>query len=132
MRHALRSIWILAALALTLARPTLVVAQETPFPVLTGLEGAVEFWKQIFTRYSFAEVVLFDPVDPGTIYSALQAPDNEAGRALIDKERARVVVDYDLADDESRIRGQRGAKEHFLALIEILGGRKASRLPTVH
>ncbi|HEX9265013.1 MAG TPA: lytic transglycosylase domain-containing protein [Candidatus Binatia bacterium] len=121
MCHALRSIWILAALALTLARPTLVVAQETPFPVLTGLEGAVEFWKQIFTRYSFAEVVLFDPVDPGTIYSALQAPDNEAGRALIDKERARVVVDYDLADDESRIRGQRGAKEHFLEGVKISG-----------
>ena len=28
-----------------------------------GLEGAVEFWKQIFIRHSFTEVVLFDPVE---------------------------------------------------------------------
>src|SRR5436190_16576019 len=26
------------------------VAEEAPFPVLTGLEDAVQFWKQVFTR----------------------------------------------------------------------------------
>ena len=86
-----------------------------------GLEDAVEFWKKIFTRYSFAEVVLFDPLDPGTIYSVVRAPDNDQGRALVEKERARIVADYDLADEDSRIRSQRGAKEHFAEGLRVSG-----------
>ncbi len=121
MCNALRWLLIIVALALMSPRPTQVFADESRFPVLVGLEGAVEFWKKIFTRHSFTEVVLFDPVDPGTIYSVLRASDNEAGRALIDKERSRVVIDYDLAEDESRIRSQRGAKEHFLEGLKIAG-----------
>ena len=39
----------------------------------------------------------------------------------IDRERAKIVADYDLADDESRIRSQRGAKEHFLEGLKISG-----------
>ena len=107
--------------ALILGRPVRVVAQDIPFPVLAGLEGAVEFWKQIFSRYSFAEVVFFDPMDPATIYSTLRVPDNELGRALVEKERARIVADYDLIDDETRIRTQRGAKEHFAEGLKVAG-----------
>ena len=116
-----RCLPLLAVLALILGRPVRVVAQDTPFPVLAGLEGAVEFWKQIFSRYSFAEVVFFDPMDPATIYSTLRVPDNELGRALVEKERARIVADYDLIDDETRIRTQRGAKEHFAEGLKVAG-----------
>ena len=112
---------LLAVLALILARPARVVAQDRPFPVLSGLESAVEFWKQIFSRYSFAEVVFFDPRDPATIYGTLRAPDNELGRALVERERARIVADYDLIDDETRIRTQRGAKEHFAEGLKVAG-----------
>lgn len=101
--------------------PIRAAAEDATFPVPSGLEGAVEFWKQIFTRYSFGEVVFFDPMDPGTIYSSLRVPDNDAGRAQIDKERARIVADYDLIDDETRIRAQRGAKEHFAEGLKISG-----------
>jgi len=107
--------------ALLALAPARAAAEEAPFPLPSGLEGAVEFWKQIFTRYSFGEVVFFDPMDPGTIYSSLRVPDNDAGRALIDKERARIVADYDLIDDETRIRSQRGAKEHFAEGLKIAG-----------
>ena len=96
-------------------------AQDRPFPVLSGIESAVEFWKQIFSRYSFAEVVFFDPRDPATIYGTLRAPDNELGRALVERERARIVADYDLIDDETRIRTQRGAKEHFAEGLKVAG-----------
>jgi len=112
---------LLAVLALILARPARVVAQDMPFPVLSGLESAVEFWKQIFSRYSFAEVVFFDPRDPETIYGTLRVPDNELGRALVERERARIVADYDLIDDETRIRTQRGAKEHFAEGLKVAG-----------
>lgn len=86
-----------------------------------GLEGAVNFWKQIFAQYSTNEVVLFDPLDPVTIYSVVRATDNEEGRALLDRERARVIAEYDLGADETRIRSQRGAKEHFAEGLKIAG-----------
>ena len=96
-------------------------AQERPFAVPDGLEGAVNFWKKIFAQYSTNEVVLFDPLDPVTIYSVVRASDNEEGRALLDRERARVIAEYDLGADETRIRSQRGAKEHFAEGLKIAG-----------
>ncbi|MGZ8454906.1 MAG: hypothetical protein ACXWZE_22680 [Candidatus Binatia bacterium] len=42
-------------------------AQQGPFPVPAGLQGAVDFWKQVFTRHGFGEVLPFDPIDPATI-----------------------------------------------------------------
>ena len=109
------------ALLITLANSVSAFAQEPPFPVLPGLEISVDFWKQIFTRHGFADVVLFDPIDPSTVYRVLRVPENEQGRATVDRERARVVADYDLIDDETRIRSQRGAKEHFAEGLKISG-----------
>jgi membrane-bound lytic murein transglycosylase D len=60
-------------------------------------------------------------MDPGTVNSVVRAPDNEQGRLLVEKERARIVADYDLADEDSRIRVQRGAKEHFAEGLKISG-----------
>jgi hypothetical protein len=66
-------------------------------------------------------VVLFDPLDPGKICTVVRAPDGEQGRALVERERVLVAVDYDLADDESWIRIQRGGKEQFLEGLKIAG-----------
>jgi membrane-bound lytic murein transglycosylase D len=99
------------------AAETLVEAQPAPFPIPSGLEETVQFWKHVFTRYGADQIVLFDPMDPGKIYSVVSAADGSA----IDRERARIVADYNLADDENRIRTQRGAKEHFLEGLKISG-----------
>jgi membrane-bound lytic murein transglycosylase D len=120
----LRLLWSFSlpiAIALSFLFAAQLRAQARPFPLPAGLESAVEFWKQIFTRYSFAEVVLFDPQDPGTIYSVVRAPDTEEGRALVEKERGRIAAEYDLADPDSRLRSQRGAKEHFTEGLKISG-----------
>lgn len=109
------------ALLMALARCVPAFSQDGPFPVPPGLKSSVEFWKQIFTRYGFAEVVMFDPIDQSTIYSVLRVPENELGRATIDRESARIVAEYDLIDDESRIKSQRGAKEHFVEGLKISG-----------
>ena len=109
----------LVILALTL--PIRSWAQDSPFPVPEGLAGAVEFWKRIFTRYDSSHVVLFDPLDPGKIYSVLRVPENDEGRAQVSKERARISSEYDLIDDETRIRSQRGAKDHFREGLRISG-----------
>ncbi len=121
MLRLARSLPPALALALSLLVTPALCAQSRPFPMPAGLEGAVEFWKRIFTRYSFAEVVLFDPMDPATIYSVVRAPDTEEGRALVERERARVAAEYDLADAENRLRSQRGAKEHFAEGLRISG-----------
>lgn len=114
------AVWLLIVVgALGFASP--LRAQERSFPVPDGLEGAVNFWKQIFAQYSTNEVVLFDPLDPVTIYNVVRASDNEEGRALLDRERARVIAEYDLGADETRIRSQRGAKEHFAEGLKIAG-----------
>jgi len=88
--------------------------------VPTGLRGAVDFWKKVFTRYAYGEVILFDPMDLATIYSVLRAPESEQGRLLVGKERARISAAYDLVDEE-RIRGQRGAKEPFSDGLRLSG-----------
>src|SRR4030095_10489580 len=109
------------ALFVTLAYGVSAFAQKPPFLVLPGLESSVDFWKQIFTRYGFADVVLFDPIDPSTVYRVLRVPENEQGRATVDRERARVVADYDLMKDDTRIRSHRGAKEHFAEGLRVSG-----------
>jgi membrane-bound lytic murein transglycosylase D len=95
-------------------------AKESVFPVLSGLEEAVEFWKQIFTRFGSNEVVFFDPMDPGKIYSVLRVPENDTGRVIIDREQARIVADYELNED-GRVRSQRGAKEQFHSGLKMAG-----------
>ncbi len=96
-------------------------AQESSFPVPADLTGAVEFWKQIFTRFSAKEVVFFDPLDPGKVYSVLRAPENEEGRLIIERERLRIIADYELNEEDGRVRSQRGAKELFLSGLKMSG-----------
>ena len=92
-----------------------------PFAVLPGLEGAVAFWKQIFTRYGAADVVFFDPFDYGKIYSVLRAPDTDEGRAQVERERARIIANYDLTEEDERVKTQRGVKEQFISGLKISG-----------
>src|SRR5215468_2531256 len=96
------------------------VAAES-FVVLPGLEGAVAFWKQIFTRYGAADVVFFDPFDHGKIYSVLRVPDTDEGRVLVERERGRIVANHDLNEEDGRVKTQRGVKEQFASGLKISG-----------
>jgi len=117
-----QSFFFLFSILLALAGlPVAISAQQAPFPVPSGLKDAVDFWKQVFTRYGFGDVILFDPLDPVTIYRVLRVSESEQGRALVSKERARVATEYDLVDDDMRLRSQRGAKEQFREGLRISG-----------
>ena len=48
-----------------------------PSPCLPVSKAPSNFGSKFLRRYSFAEVVLFDPMDPATIYGTLRVPDNE-------------------------------------------------------
>ena len=116
-RHLLSLLFILLALW---PLPVALYAQAISFPKPAGLRDAVDFWKKVFTRYGYGEVILFDPMDLATIYSVLRVPDSEQGRLLVGKERARITTAYDLVD-EARIRSQRGAKEPFSDGLRLSG-----------
>lgn len=111
---------ILTALSVPV-RPSQVSAQERGFPIPSELGAAVEFWKQIFTQFGARDVVFFDPMDPAKIYSVLRAPESDEGRLLVERERARIIADYDLNENDARIRTQRGAKELFLSGLRTAG-----------
>jgi hypothetical protein len=95
------------------------LAADAAFPILPGLEGAVEFWKRIFTRYGASEVVFFNPSDHGKIYSVLSVPEGDESRVSIERERSRIVADYDLHQEEGRVRSQRGVKEQFISGLRL-------------
>jgi len=97
------------------------VGAEPTFSVLPGLEPAVTFWKQIFTRYGAGDVVFFDPLDHTKIYSVLRATDSPEGRALVERERGRILANYDLREEDGRLRSQRGVKEQFISGLKISG-----------
>jgi membrane-bound lytic murein transglycosylase D len=97
------------------------IAADSTFLLLPGLEGAVAFWKQIFTRYGAGDVVFFDPSDHAKIYSVLRVPDTDEGRALVERERARILANYDLKDGDGRVKTQRGVKEQFISGLRISG-----------
>jgi peptidoglycan lytic transglycosylase D len=124
MRACLRVVYALCAAVtvfVALGNRQNVAAGVSPFTPLPGLEDTVEFWKQIFVHHSYTDVVFFDPFDPSTVYSVLKAPDTDDGRALIEKERLRIIADYGLNEDEGRVKTQRGAREPFMNGVKISG-----------
>ena len=55
------------------------------------------------------------------IYSVLRVPDSDEGRALVERERARIIANYDLNEEDGRVKTQRGVKEQFVTGLKISG-----------
>ena len=117
----MRGVFIFVLLTGALVAPNCGAAPDATFPLPAGLESYAEFWKKVFSRYSVNDVVFFDPADPAKIYGVSRSPDSAEGKTAVDKERMRMIADYDLRDEEGRIRAQRGAKENFLAGLSVSG-----------
>jgi membrane-bound lytic murein transglycosylase D len=123
---------LFAVLALFASAPATTSAARpaSGFTIPAGLESAVEFWKQVFARHDSTTVLLFDPFDHATIYHKLKAADSPDGRAAVEKERRRILSDYDLDDELGRVRAQRGAREQFLSGLRT-GGRWLADMKTI-
>jgi membrane-bound lytic murein transglycosylase D len=91
----------------------------SPFPLLAGLEPAIEFWKRIFTEFSSSQIVYFDPLDMSRIYEVVEAGEERRTREYIAEERARVAETHGV--DVERVRAQRGIKERTAAGIQRSG-----------
>lgn len=108
MKHPFRStLAFIVALFITMVGQT--HAQRDPFPLLPGMEKQVEFWKKVFTEYSFAQLIYFDPQDLGTIYEVNEVGPDNLPDQTIRAERARVAAANGVSID--RVYAQRGVKE---------------------
>lgn len=107
--------WLLTLLISCAAlMPTQATAQRTqsaanPFPVPAGLEPAIEFWKKIFTEYSFSQLVFFDPLDMSKIYEVVEVGEESRSNGYIDGERSRIAAANGV--DIERVKAQRGVRE---------------------
>lgn len=113
MKHLSR--WLLTLLISYLAfLPVQAAAQQSlsaanPFPVPVGLEPAIEFWKKIFTEYSFNQLVFFDPQDMSKIYEVVEVGEDSRSNQYIDGERSRIAAANGV--DIERVKAQRGVRE---------------------
>ncbi|MGE5306431.1 MAG: transglycosylase SLT domain-containing protein [Alphaproteobacteria bacterium] len=123
MKHSLR--WLLSlTLCLFALSPIYTHAQtkdadENPFPLLPGLENAVEFWKRIFTEYSLSQLVFFDNSDMSKIYEVMDIGEASRTQAYIDGERARIAAANEV--DIDRVKAQRGVKERTMEGLKRSG-----------
>jgi membrane-bound lytic murein transglycosylase D len=96
-----------------------VLADETPFPSLPGLESSVEFWKLVFTRHGASDVIFHDPLEPLKIYKVMEIEEGSHGRRLIQLEIAKISLAEGFRRGEQRVRVQRGVKELFAAGLAL-------------
>lgn len=123
MKHSAR--WLLSLLLCLFAlSPIYTHAQtndagENPFPLLPGLENAVDFWKRIFTEYSLSQLVFFDDSDMSKIYEVMDIGEGSRTQAYIDGERARIAAANGV--DIERVKVQRGVKERTMEGLKRSG-----------
>jgi membrane-bound lytic murein transglycosylase D len=101
------------------AQPQTQPGTEDHFPLLPGLENAVEFWKKIFTEYSISQLVFFDPLDMSRIYDVLDVGEESRTSEYINGERERIAAAQGV--DLERVRAQRGIKERTAAGLKRSG-----------
>jgi len=123
MKYTVR--WLLLLLVFCVAfapgnaQPQTQAGTEDHFPLLPGLESAVEFWKKIFTEYSMSQLVFFDPLDMSRIYDVLDIGEESRTSEYIDGERERIAAAHGV--DLERVRAQRGIKERTAAGLKRSG-----------
>jgi membrane-bound lytic murein transglycosylase D len=94
-------------------------SSPSPFPVPAGLEPAIEFWKKVFSEYSSAQLVYFDPDEMSRIYEVVEVGEENRTNEYINGERARVAAAHGV--DIDRVKAQRGIKERTAAGIKRSG-----------
>ena len=123
MKHARR--WLLALYfsILTLSPAGVIAESElsnrSPFPVPTGLESSVDFWRKVFTEYSLSQLIYFDALDMSKIYEVNDVGEGSRSNEYLDAERARVAAANGV--DIERVKTQRGVKERTAAGLKRSG-----------
>ena len=111
-------------LGLLLCSPADLHAQGKPtgehqLPLVPGLENAVEFWKRVFSEYSSAQLIFFDPLDMSRIYEVQEVGEDSRPNKYISGEISRIAAAQGV--DPDRVKAQRGIKERTAAGIKRSG-----------
>jgi membrane-bound lytic murein transglycosylase D len=93
--------------------------QPSPFPIPAGLESSVEFWKRVFTEFSTAQLVYFDPLDMSKIYEVTDVGEESRSNEYVNAERERIAATHGV--EIERVKAQRGIKERTAAGIKRSG-----------
>jgi len=97
------------ASAPVVARAEASAAAENPFPLLPGLESAVQFWQRVFAEHSSSQLIFFDPLDMSRIYEVQNVGEGSRSNQYISGEINRIAAAHGVAPD--RVKAQRGIKE---------------------
>jgi len=95
------------------------LSNRSPFPVPTGLESSVDFWKKVFTEYSLSQLIYFDALDMSKIYEVTDVGEGSRSNEYLIAERARVAAANGV--DIERVKTQRGVKERTAAGLKRSG-----------
>jgi membrane-bound lytic murein transglycosylase D len=95
------------------------LSNRSPFPVPTGLESSVDFWKKVFTEYSLSQLIYFDALDMSKIYEVNDVGEGSRSNEYLNAERARVAAANGV--DIERVKTQRGIKERTAAGLKRSG-----------
>jgi membrane-bound lytic murein transglycosylase D len=95
------------------------LSNRSPFPVPSGLESSVDFWKKVFTEYSLSQLIYFDALDTSKIYEVTDVGEGSRSNEYLNAERARVAAANGV--DIERVKTQRGVKERTAAGLKRSG-----------
>jgi membrane-bound lytic murein transglycosylase D len=95
------------------------LSNRSPFPVPTGLESSVDFWRKVFTEYSLSQLIYFDALDMSKIYEVNDVGEGSRSNEYLNAERARVAAANNV--DIERVKTQRGVKERTAAGLKRSG-----------
>jgi len=95
------------------------LSNRSPFPVPTGLESSVDFWRKVFTEYSLSQLIYFDALDMSKIYEVNDVGEGSRSNEYLNAERARVAAANGV--DIERVKTQRGVKERTAAGLKRSG-----------
>ena len=120
-----------------------------PFPVSEGMTAQVQFWVNVFTKYSINQKIIYDSKNPHRVYKVINFRDHafngrsskQSRTLLLKSERAKVVaVLRELASgsnspknmDTEKIRiyrlfGEKPKQQDFLTALRSVHTRKGIR-----
>ena len=85
--------WVVSAVCIvTVLTPRVGIADDALFPTPRGLELAVRFWVDTFTRYDRHDVVIHDRVEPGMVFDVVHHVTDDDDRRV--RRRIDTVVEW--------------------------------------
>jgi membrane-bound lytic murein transglycosylase D len=109
-------------------RPGVAASSPEEFPTPTALAPVVRFWIDVFTRYTSAQCVIHDRLEPAAVYHVVASGPDQVAALLQATEQRLAVLRFAAGPgvafqgplpplDAGRLRVQRGMRDAFAAAL---------------